>query len=405
MNTRRLSLVLILLAAILSISIPARAQSDSLRTSATYTFGQSIRFSAVVNPDLTMIRAAVFLRSGISGSTVVRLAAIDSGDPSTATLEVNPVDIGLGAFETLVYWWQIDLASSPALRSPDLELVYLDDRFSWDVLETDRITLLSHDRTLDQSQEALQVGRDALEAIAQAYTLFPSRDIKIVLYNNAREMQAGLDLAGPTWIGGNSRPEAGIVLLSAAPGPEGLIDLERYIPHELVHLLLDQRSDSGTTWIPAWLAEGMATLVEKTPLVAQRQSLEDAIQQGDLIPIVDLCASFPVAEDRARLAYAESASFVRYLLDVYGQGGLNTLLDAYREGTTCDGAVLRVYQRSLSQLDSEWQRSVGVGLSWTRWQVYVGIGTAVLLSAVIIFWLFRRQRSHQNKTPSGALDA
>jgi hypothetical protein len=405
MSTRCLVLVVFLLAAILSISIPASAQSDSLRTSATYTFGQSIRLSAVVNPDLTMIRAAVFLRSGISGSTVVRLAAIDSGDPSTATLQVNPVEIGLGAFETLVYWWQIDLASSLGLRSPELELVYLDDRFSWDVLETERVTLLSHDRTIDQSQEALQVGQDALEAIAQAYTLFPSRDIKIVLYNNAREMQAGLDLAGPTWIGGNSRPDAGIMLLSAAPGPEGLIDLERYIPHELVHLLLDQRSDSGTTWIPAWLAEGMATLVEKTPLVAQRQSLEDAIQQGDLIPIIDLCASFPVAEDQAQLAYAESASFVRYLLDVYGQGGLNTLLDAYREGTTCDGAVLRVYQRSLSQLDSEWQRSVGVGFSWTRWQVYVGIGAAVLLGAVITFWLLRPQRIHQNKTPAGDLDA
>jgi hypothetical protein len=68
-----------------------------------------------------------------------------------------------------------------------------------------------------------------------------------------------------------------------------------------------------------------------------------------------LCASFPISEEDALLAYAQSASFTQYLLDIYGVGGIAKLLDAYQEGVSCEGGIQRVYQRPISQLESEWR--------------------------------------------------
>jgi len=223
------------------------------------------------------------------------------------------------------------------------------------------------------------------------YSLLPVRPLSIFVYNNARELQAGLDRAGATWIGGTSNPGLGIVLLAAASGAEGQIDLERLIPHELVHILLGQQTSSSTAWIPAWLAEGLATLAEGAPQPAQNEALDKAASTAELIPIGDLCAAFPLDEAQAWLAYAESSSFVRYLLDIYGQGGIDRLLDAYREGVSCTGGIQRVYQRSLEQLQAEWQATLPGHPSIPTW-TWLALGTTlvVVLTSAAILLLRRR---------------
>jgi len=400
MNLRHSPALIALLAFLILPPVAVEAQSDAIRTTATYAFGSSITLTAEVEGGSPIRRAAVFLRSGSSGSVVVELARIDTRKPSRAVLLIQPAGIGLGAFEALHYWWQIDLESGQSIRSEEQVLEYLDDRFTWETLSTDYLTLLWHDRDLGQGQLALEIGQEALTASAQAYALFPAWRITIVLYNNSHELQAGVELAGASWAGGTARPEAGIMLVSAPASEEGMIDLERLLPHEMLHLLLEQRSSNGVSWMPAWLAEGMATLLEGTPLAAQREALDAAIRSGHMVPVVDLCAAFPVTESQAWLAYAESAYFVGYLLDMYGQGGLNQLLDAYREGATCEGAVMRVYQRPLSQLEAEWHGSVGVRKQVALWIWLLLVGAACLPTGYVISRILRAR----SRAPKGAGD-
>jgi hypothetical protein len=395
MSKRRTFGLTLLLAIVFSLPSEATAQDDQIHTAATIRFGSSIQLAVSTTSGTPILRAAIFLRTDASGSTRVEYAEPTEQDPATATISLNPASIGLSAFETLYYHWQIDLESGLVLQSEELQLDYKDDRFNWERLEADSIKVLWHDRDLQDAQDALDTAHTSLETIAQSYALFPSRTITVVLYNNSRELQSALELEGAAWVGGTSRPETGIMLVSAPSGPEGLIELERLIPHEMVHLLIGQRSDNGVLWTPTWLAEGMATLVEGAPSPARREALIAAADERSLIPLLDLCAAFPASEQQATLAYAESASFVRYLLDIYGQGGLTLLLDAYREGTTCEGGLARVYQRPISQLEAEWQTSIGVTPFRSSWLLFVLLAVVCLSAGFLIF-----RRSRRNKSAS-----
>jgi len=381
MSARRFAAAALLFLA-LAAPRTAVAQSEPLSTRASYVFGREIELGAQVQAGQQIARAAVFYTAGPDASSRVALAQTDRADGSAASLKLDPLQIGLAAFETLRFYWQVDLASGATLRSDELELEYYDDRFDWQSLEAGLLSIHWHDRDLDQGEAALEIGRQALETIARTYSLLPVRPLSVFLYNNARELQAGLDRAGATWVGGTSNPGLGIVLLAASPGPEGQIDLERLIPHELVHLLLEQQSSSSTAWTPAWLAEGLATLAEGSPQPTLSDTLEQAAADDDLIPIGDLCAAFPLDETRAWLAYSESSSFVRYLLDIYGQGGINRLLDAYREGASCTGGIQRVYQRSLEQLQAEWLATLPRQPAIPAWG-WLALGTALV--AVLVF--------------------
>ena len=389
---KRPALVLILILSI-AFSPPnkAFAQDDGIKTSSTIDYGSSIRLAVFATSGSSILRAAVFLRTDTSGTTRVEYAVSDPQDPAAAAISLDPASIGLSAFDTLYYRWQVDLESGEVIQTEEHQLEYLDDRFDWERLEAGMIKIIWHDRDLQDAQDALETAHAAIDTIAQSYTLYPSRPITVVLYNNSRELQSALELEGATWVGGTSRPGTGVMLISAPPGPEGLIELERLIPHEMAHLLLGQSSGNNVPLFPAWLAEGMATLIEGAPPPVRREALSAAAKEKTLIPLSDLCAAFPASEQQAVLAYAESASFVRYLLDIYGEGGLSLLLDAYREGTSCEGGVARVYQRSLSQLEAEWRTSIGAASFSSAWLWFIVPGAVCVFSGLLI--LRRRWRN------------
>ncbi len=164
-------------------------------------------------------------------------------------------------------------------------------------------------------------------------------------------------MGGRKWAAGQAIPDLGVILIAATPGPEGIEDLEKTIPHELTHVLLYQRLGDSYQNLPDWLEEGLATSQEGVPNPDYALSLERAFESNTLIPLETLCAAFPATPDDALLAYAESASLVTYIKDIYGSGAILALLDAYQEGTTCTGGLQRILRRSPRQLEAEWKRA------------------------------------------------
>jgi hypothetical protein len=173
-----------------------------------------------------------------------------------------------------------------------------------------------------------------------------------------------------------------------------MIALERDLPHELTHLLLYDRMNEGYNNLPAWLGEGLATLQEQQPNPAYRFELDTAHSSNALLSIESLCATFPMTESDALLAYAQSTSFTQYLLDIYGTGGIHRLLDAYQEGASCKGGVQRVYQRSLEQLENEWKLYHLPGASGLdRLQAVLPWGLILLLIVILLLvGLFTRRK-------------
>lgn len=90
-----------------------------------------------------------------------------------------------------------------------------------------------------------------------------------------------------------------------------------------------------------------------------KQDLDAAVQTGTLMSVRSLGSGFPTDASRAHLAYTESSSIVSYLIETYGWDKIKTLLEIFKDGSTYDNALKKVYNFDTSGLDKEWKAKIG----------------------------------------------
>lgn len=395
MKSRLFALLLILL--ILAQTAFAQDDSPQLETDIEILFGASIRLSASLSASKTPIRATVFLRPTSQFDTHV--VGVDlTPDANRYSLEAS-LDMRaktISPFERIVTWWQIDFEDGDSWESPAQEIRYEDTRFPWQKRADDFVSVHWVNGGVELGEQLLDLSTNAITSISQNLGLLPPGNVSIYIYPSTGDLQSALQIGGAPWLGGQTLPEVGVILLSGIGNAESMITFERDIPHELTHLMLYEKLQEAYSLLPAWLNEGLATLQETQPNPAYRFELEQAVKGNGLLTMESLCTTFPVAEDDALLGYAQSASFTRYLLDVYGLGGILQLLDAYQEGASCTGGIQRIYQRPLAQLENEWKAlHLQSPTVWDRMLPILPWGLLLLfvLILVLIGLVARRQRS------------
>ena len=161
----------------------------------------------------------------------------------------------------------------------------------------------------------------------------------IYAYASAKDMQEILQSIKKNWIGAHADPDLGVMVLSLPEGPEQRLEMERQIPHELMHILLYKMVGAGYVNLPAWLSEGLASVAELYPNPDYLVLLENAHNKGNLPSIISLCQSFPRDASGAFLAYAQSASFTRYLHQRFGSSGMERLVRQYADGLDCERGI------------------------------------------------------------------
>lgn len=381
-------------------SRPAQNPPIVVETSVDYQYADFITFQALIQPSQNLSRVAVFFRPQGSSDTKILLASLNGDDPALASathdLHTSPIQ----PFSEVVYWWHVDFADGSSHTTDPQTFDYIDNRFAWASLSQPPLTVLWTDGDLTLAQAALDIGEQALKLITDSLYLRPPDQLRIYLYPSLQELQTGLQLAGRIWAGAHAATDLGVILLSVSSGTEGRLQLERDLPHELTHVLLYQRMGSAYEYLPTWLNEGLATLNEADPQPQYRIALETAISQDTLMPLPSLCSAFPTEGSEAMLAYAQSASVVQYIQDVYGSGAIVALLDAYQEGATCLGALQRVLRRSAVEFDAEYSTYMSPPRGfWTGLRPYTSLIliSGLALVAIFITVLLFRQRRSRNK--------
>jgi hypothetical protein len=171
-----------------------------------------------------------------------------------------------------------------------------------------------------------------------------------------------------------------------------------------MHVMLYRHVGVGYQAIPAWLREGMATLVELYPNVDYVRVLTDARESNRLILLKDLCDSFPADTGQAFLAYAEARSFTSYLHETYGSARLLNLAASYAGGMDCERGTDRALGVPLSSLESRW-RSTVLGQNTARVTLENISPYLVLLCLVLVIPLIRivstlhRKGNHNESGP------
>ncbi len=365
MVRRRLALLTIVSAFFAIAGLPpASAQEAEVESRADYEFGSSLRFEARIRSESPLLRAALYRRSaGEPSYFFAEVTEADGVSIAIATLDLKQEP--LPPFSMLTYWWELDFADGSTLQTDPTDVRYLDNRFSWRSISRAPITVFWIEGEAAFGEAALALATDALGQLQRQLHVLEPDALEIYIYPSTEELRAGLLLGNHPWTGGHAIVDLGVMLLAAPAGPEGQIELERGIPHEMTHLLLARRMGGSYQDLPSWLSEGLATLQEGVPDPSLRLALEEAAADNRLLPLTSLCGPFPVGGSEALLAYAQSASLAGYIRDVYGAGGISNLLDTYQEGATCQGGLQRVLQRSIAEVEAEWQRATfGPSQQW-----------------------------------------
>lgn len=355
----------------LGLCQPAQAQSavtlSDIRVD--YSFGEVITFTARIQSQSTIQESMIVFQ--VQGDPNTRIAPIQIG-PDGSSIYQYPIPGGLlrpftpalrgftpalRGFTRIFFWYRLTLQSGEIYTSPQYYFDYVDNRFSWQTLEDAAVRVHWYAGEITFGQAAFEVAHLGLLAVNSLIPTTASEPIDIYIYATPTDVQEALSLGGQPWLAGQASPDLGVALVSIAPGAEQTIAMQRQIPHELAHVLLYRHTGPAYVQLPTWLWEGIASLAELYPNADYVQVLGIANQNRSLLPISDLCDPFPQDTSRALLAYAESASFTRYLHDTYGTSGLLTLIQAYSDGLSCEQGVARAFGSSLSQLDLLWRKT------------------------------------------------
>jgi hypothetical protein len=348
------SLVTILLL-LCSGTLPVRAQAQDMTTHVSYTFGEKIEFSAQLKNDASVTSVELFLQPQGEGQTRSRQAKWDGNRRLAYTEDLTQSPVR--AFSNVVYWFEVTLSSGKTIKSEKDTFYYEDNRFAWRVRTAPGFEVRWYKGDAEFAQSILDVAGLGLTNIQRILPLKLNGTIKIYAYATAQEMRATLQTLGKNWTGAHADPDLSVMVVSLPQGPEQHLEIERQVPHELMHLLLYQWLGSGYGSLPVWYNEGLASTAELYPNPDYLVLLESAQGKDELLPIASLCHEFPRDASGAFLAYAEATSFTRYLYQQYGSSSLSALAKGYAEGMACERGVEVALGETLPQVERNWRNA------------------------------------------------
>ncbi len=323
-----------------------------------YTFGEYILFeisiSKIKNFDsVQSIFISIFPKSQ---DPILEEISLDETGRAIYYLDtqLNPIK----PFSEIQFMYRLFFQDGEEQISQIFSFLYEDNSFNWEYLEDVQFRVYWYEGDMRLGQTILNVANSGLYS-AQIY--LPAEyesQIRIYAFTNSNDLQTSLLLTQEEWIAGHASPELGVIMISIPAGPGQRFELERQIPHEIAHILEYKMVAENYYKIPIWLTEGIASISEIYPNPEYQRILTNAAQEGNLIPLESLCLSFPGDAAETFQAYAQSASFTRFLYTKYGSSGLQSLLGVYQDGLGCDEGMQAAFGATIAQHEYRWQQEV-----------------------------------------------
>jgi hypothetical protein len=129
--------------------------------------------------------------------------------------------------------------------------------------------------------------------------------------------------------------------------------LKQVLRHEYTHVIIRELTGGKT---PFWFNEGLAQFESEQLDRQKRRILENALKNGELIPLKDLDETqidLDTDPGRLHLAYLEGFATVSYLRRRFTRYRLFSFMDLLGQGYDTETALKQVYGRSYNQLHRE----------------------------------------------------
>lgn len=277
----------------------------------------------------------------------------------------------------LEYWWKLVDAEGNEAKTDRETLLYLDDRYEWQTLKNERLTLYWYEGGDDFGQALFERANLALDTLEADVGVGLEDPIKVFIYASHNDLLGAISTSAQEWTGGQAFTRYGVVVIGIAPSQlEWGLDA---MTHEMTHLVIHQATENPYGDLPRWLDEGIAVYNENQDELDDdfRPIFERAVKNDELMTLRTLSSPFPSDPMAANLAYGQSGAVVKFIIDSYGTDVMSNLLDIFSEGAIYDEALEEALGMDTDQLDNAFRASLGLDpLPGTQTETQVVAGAA-----------------------------
>jgi hypothetical protein len=260
----------------------------------------------------------------------------------------------------LEYWWSITDVAGNELKTERETLLYLDNRYPWQTLQNERLTLYWYEGDDSFGQALYERANEALDTLESDIGIALEDPIKIFIYATHEDLLGAIRAGAMEWTGGQAFATYGVVVIGIHPAQLswGL----NAMTHEMSHLVIHQATDNPFSGLPHWLDEGIAVYNENRDELDEdfRGTFEQAVKNNRLMTLRTLSSPFPADPLRANLAYGQSGAVVKFMVDTYGTEVMAKLLDIFSEGALYDEALQEALGVDTDGLDNAFRASLGL---------------------------------------------
>jgi len=320
-------------------------------------YREQILFHLVVEATAEVEEITLFYRVA-DQSTVNR--AFPEFDPGVRVETEYIWDLSSGGLPPgvrVTYWWGIADKEGHAVESEPQSLLYIDERYDWRTLSSDRLALYWYRGDDSFGQALFDKATESLDSLSENTGVGVRHQVKVFIYGSHSDLLGAIAEGAKEWTGGQAFPDVGVVVIGVSPG--NLAWGKRAAAHELSHLVIHQVVDTPLGGLPRWLDEGLAMYTEGELEPSYQRTLDQAIRRERLITVRSLSSSFPADPDMAHLSYAQSHSLVEFIIEEYGREDMADLLRVFAEGAHYDDALQEVLGLDSDGLDAAWRSWVG----------------------------------------------
>ena len=203
----------------------------------------------------------------------------------------------------------------------------------------------------EAARRVLQVLDEAHREIGQTFSYYPDQPITVILYTN-QQFQDATETA--SWAGGLYDGKIRVPIGGAEKNPTAL---RRTLFHEYMHAVV--RAISRKQDVPQWLNEGLAVYFSETPSPRETNLLQQIKLGQSLVPLSRLHGGFTgMSSTQASIAYAESYSAVKTLVDRYGLYRLRQLLEDIGNRKEFAAAFAEQFMIPYETFQSDWETTM-----------------------------------------------
>jgi hypothetical protein len=254
------------------------------------------------------------------------------------------------------YFWEVEDGAGNKLTTEPATFAYEDIRFSWESASEGNVSVYWYDGSRSSAESSLEVARETLDEMSALLGVTIDYPVKIWIYDSYEDMLPALvqrsEAHAQRVIVLGERVSSDTVLLQG----EGAGDTLR---HELTHIVTHVAGEGPYGSLPTWLDEGTAMYGQSEPGEGYTSALDRAVERDSLLSVRSMTSPTGDAS-KVSLFYGQAWSLVDFLIETHGPTKFAELFATFKEGSTVDKALLKVYGFDQDGFEDAWRASLGL---------------------------------------------